>query len=159
MAQAGIPFHTGSMNPSVVPADSHVLRVLIASQSPHMGAALASLLGEPNEISYAIVGLSGVLPLDVFRAGPHGIDVVLLDLEPWPAKALRASSTTAPGGSPPLLVLALAHSVEESMRRQCREAGVDHLLDRTADLGRLQSMIADFAHVRRSAAALTRGAL
>lgn len=159
MAGAKASAHTGPMNAHAALATPWVLRVLIATQSPHTGSALASLLGEPSEISYEVVRLSGVLPLDIFRAQAHGVDVVLLDLEPWPVKALHTASSTKTQALPLLLVLALAHSVEESMRRQCRDAGIDHLMDRTADLGRLHSMISDYAQRRRSDVMLLRAAL
>ncbi len=150
------------MNVPGGPADPKMLRVLIATQSAHTGAALASLLGDPADISYEIVALASVLPLNLLLAQNLGVDVVLLDLEPWPVKALCTTPPTMGERATPLelvLVVALAHFVEESMHRQCREAGVDYLLDRTADLGRLQSVMLDYAQARRSKTLLAGGAL
>lgn len=128
------------MNESFVLANSCTLRVLIVTQSVRMGTALASLLGEPCDISYEIVSFVGDLPLNLIRTQALGVDVLLLDLEPWPVKVGHLVRIVKSWPTP-VLVLALAHGVDESMHRQCRDAGVDHLLDRTADLGRLQSVI------------------
>ena len=129
-------------------ATSELLRVLIATQSASTGNALASLLGDPCDINYQIVDLSGVLPLGLLCEQLHSVDVLLLDLEPWPSSRLLTALATLQRPWP--LVLALAHSVDDSMRRQCWDAGVDHLLDRTADLGHLQGVITSYVDARRA---------
>ena len=139
------------MNEPLSPARPCILRVLIATQSAPMGAVLASFLDDPADIRCEVVSLTDDLYLTLSRAQPPVVNVVLLDLEPWPANVLHTVHAMKDRATP-LLVLALAHSVGQSMQRRCHEAGVDHLLDRTADLGRLQSMMADYAKTQRSKA-------
>ena len=146
------------MNEPFSPVRPRILRVLIATQSAPMGRVLANFLDDLADISCEVVSLTDDLYLTLSRAQPPVVNVVLLDLEPWPAKALH-TVLAMKDRAPPLLVLALAHSVGKSMQRRCREAGVDHLLDRTADLGRLQRVMADYAQTQRSTAMLMRGVL
>lgn len=146
------------MDELTLSASPRILHVLIATQSQHTGIALASLLGDPDDIFCEIVGMDGGLPLVAFQLRRHCVDVVLLDLEPWSVKALYAVAVMK-AYCPPPLVLALVHAASEPIRRQCQEAGVDHLLDRTADLGRLQSVLGEYANTRRLRAPHGREAL
>ena len=139
------------MNQPLKPVRPRILRVLVATQSALMGTMLANFLDDPADIGCEVVSLTDDLCLTLSRVQPPVVSVVLLDLEPWPANVLHTVHAMKDRATP-LLVLALAHSVGQSMQRRCHEAGVDHLLDRTADLGRLQRMMADYAQTQRSKA-------
>jgi DNA-binding NarL/FixJ family response regulator len=149
MAKAMLQVNTGAMNQPVAPSHPRVVHVLIATQSAYIATGLASLLADPGDIDCEIVDTEGDALLAAFDTGPRVVDIVLLDLEPWAVKTLHAVSVIKTRTLPPL-VLALAHGVNETMRHQCRRYGVDQLLDRTADLGRLQGAVASFVRTHNS---------
>jgi DNA-binding NarL/FixJ family response regulator len=125
------------------------MRVLIADISPLLSERLAGLLSELDglqiigRVRNAQEALSAIRELKP--------DVVLIDVHLLGKAGLDLLKTLKRKGDAPFVMM-LAHDVSDPYQKQCLESGADLLLYKTADLGKVFSILKNLLHRHHSAA-------
>lgn len=138
MALVERAFHTVGMNQPSLACSPERLHVLIVTEFAETGAAIASLLEDDDLISTC----TRDCVVQVMRgSGDCAINVVLLDVEPWPNGLSEFVFDARRGSAAPLLLLAVIHGPDERMRKLFSAAGIDHLFDRAGDFKDLLAVL------------------
>jgi CheY-like chemotaxis protein len=120
------------------PDRTRTLVILVADDDPVSRMVVASMLKrEGHEVDTAIDGLEAVE-----AAARRRYDLVLMDLQMPELDGLEASRRIRGAGDPLPRIVALTATVDEEVRRRCREAGIDDVAEKPLDARRVAAIVA-----------------